>query len=132
MISHKMDVYRLFQAEIPHMCRSILNGTIHPVWRVHDKQSLTIVAFTRATGTFWALTDFHIHKLHTDKFYYFAENGCMPYLYGPWPTLFGPIRNFIDPIRPAYGPMPTRYGPITTRGILFAPPPGGGPQLMTH
>ena len=49
-----------------HTYRISLEGRDHFAFRVHNKQSLTIVCFTRATGTFWALTEFQVNKLHRD------------------------------------------------------------------
>ena len=50
------------------MYRIYIYGILVPNYEVHDKQSLTIVRFTRATGTFWVRTEFEVQTLHMDGF----------------------------------------------------------------
>ena len=53
--------------------REIENYGAPQVFRVHRKQSLTIVVFIRVSGTFSARTDFRLHKPHSGRISDFAK-----------------------------------------------------------
>ena len=120
-----MSVCRPFSVQKLVPCRSALRGTLHPDFRVHNKQSLTMVLFLAPQVLFWARTDFQSIKLYNAIFQILFKMAICPVdtdLDRPYTDLYGPLRTLCGHLRTRYGPIPTRYGPDTNRVRTFVDP----------